>query len=71
MKFLGEEAIDEGGPKHEFWRLLATDIKSKMCIGGEDQLTLEHDVLGLQVKMCIIHVCTWWDNKALAYIVIA
>ena len=57
MKFLGEEAQDEGGPKREFWRLLAGEIKAQMCVGGEDRLTLEHDVLGLQVRRYVIHTC--------------
>jgi len=49
VQFLGEEAIDEGGPKREFWRLLAISIKTMLCIGSEDRLTLSHDVVGLQV----------------------
>ena len=28
-----------------------------MCVGGEDRLTLEHDVLGLQVRRYVIHTC--------------
>ena len=46
--------MDEGGPKREYWRLLAVDIMTKLCIGSDDQLTLEHDVPGLQVSMCIV-----------------
>ena len=47
VKFIGEEAVDQGGPKREYWRLLAIDIVTKLCIGSDDRLTLEHDVLGL------------------------
>lgn len=36
VNFLGNEAQDEGGPKCEFRRLLASEIKAKMCVGGED-----------------------------------
>ena len=54
VKFIGEEAVDQGGPKREYWRLLAIDIMTKLCIGSDDRLTLEHDVLGLQVSKCIM-----------------
>ena len=50
---MGEEALDQGGPKREYWRLLAIDIMTKICIGSDDRLTLEHDVLGLQVNTCM------------------
>ena len=56
VKFLGEDAVDEGGPKREFWRLLGLEIKSKLCVGSEDRLTLSHNVLGLQVSN-IIFTC--------------
>ena len=45
-----KDAIDEGGPKREFWRLLALDIKSQLCISSGDRLTIDHDVLCLQVS---------------------
>lgn len=54
VKFIGEEALDQGSPKREYWRLLAIDIKMKLCIGSDDRLTLEHDVVGLQVSACIV-----------------
>ena len=57
VKFLGKEPQDEGRPKHEFWRLLAGEIKAQMCVGGEDRIMLEHDVLGLQVRRYVIHTC--------------
>lgn len=41
--------MDEGGPKSEFWRLLGLDIRAHMCAGGNDHLSLDHDVIGLQV----------------------
>ena len=50
MQFLGEDAIDEGGPKREFWHILALDVKAKLCVGSEDRLTLDHNVPGLQVS---------------------
>lgn len=50
VNFIGEEAIDQGGPKREFWRLLAIDIMTKLCIGSDHRLTLEHNVAGLEVS---------------------
>ena len=49
VHFVGEEAVDEGGPKREFWRLLGLDIRDQMCAGDNDQLSPDHDVIGLQV----------------------
>ena len=50
VKFVDEEGIDEGGPKREFWQLLAMDIQAGVCVGSGYRLTLEHDILGLQVS---------------------
>ena len=49
MQFIGEDALDQGGPRREFWRLLRDEIKAKMCAGDNDRLSLEHDIVGLQV----------------------
>ena len=49
VHFVGEEAVDKGGPKREFWRLLGLDIRAQMCAGDNDQLSLDHDMIGLQV----------------------
>ena len=49
VKFVGEEAVDEGGPKREFWRVLGEEIRKHMCAGDNEKLCLEHDVVGLQV----------------------
>ena len=54
VKFIGEEAVDEGGPKKEFWRLLGEAIRKEMCAGDNEKLCLEHDVIGLQVNIIII-----------------
>lgn len=51
---MGEEAVDQGDLKREFWWLLAIDIMRKLCIGSDDRLTLEHDVVGLQVSTHIV-----------------
>jgi hypothetical protein len=47
IKFLGEEGYDGGGPRREFFRLLANDVKRSMCVGREDSYFLRHDVNGL------------------------
>ena len=54
VQFIGEEALDQGGPKKEYWRLLAIDIMTKLCTGSDQRLTFEHDVLGLQVSAKIL-----------------
>lgn len=46
---MAEPAVDQGGPKREFWRLLGYEIKAKMCTGDSDCLSLDHDIIGLQV----------------------
>ena len=46
---MGEAAIDQGGPKREFWRLLGYEIKARMCAGDSDRLSIDHDIIGLQV----------------------
>jgi len=46
---MGEPAVDQGGPKREFWRLLGYEIKAKMCAGDDDRLSIDHDIIGLQV----------------------
>ena len=46
---MGEEAVDEGGPRREFWRVLGEEIRKTMCAGDNEKLCLEHDVVGLQV----------------------
>ena len=47
---MGEAAVDEGGPKREFWRLLGDEIRARMCAGDNDYLSLDHDIIGLQVR---------------------
>lgn len=33
--FVGEEAIDTGGPSQEYWRLLVEEVRNKYCCGNE------------------------------------
>ena len=50
-KVLGEEGYDAGGPRREFFRLLADDVKKSMCITRNGHsYSLRHDVYGLQVS---------------------
>eukprot|EP00118_Oscarella_pearsei_P023120 m.272869 g.272869 ORF g.272869 m.272869 type:complete len:225 (+) comp40568_c0_seq10:1915-2589(+) len=37
IDFVGESAIDTGGPSREFWRLLGKEISEKMFIGVDPQ----------------------------------
>ena len=65
INFLGEDGQDGGGPRREFFRLLADDIRCSMCIGRNGYYVLRHDTTGLQVHVlltylqsnifCIIH----------------
>jgi len=49
LQFIGEAALDERGPKRVCWCLLGNDIKAAMCAGDYDHLSLDHDIIGLQV----------------------
>ena len=46
---LGEEAQDGGGPRREFFRLFADNVRSTMCIGFNNAYVFKHDVTALQV----------------------
>ena len=46
---MGEEAVDGGGVKREFFRLLAYEVKLFMCVGKKNCYGLRHDTPGLQV----------------------
>ena len=50
VEFLGEEAEDGGGPKREFWSLIAKDIRETFEGPVNRKIPL-HDVIGLQVRM--------------------
>ena len=53
--FVGEEAIDEGGPKWEFFRLLAKEVSATRFFGEEHSKFFQNDILALQV--CFTTVC--------------
>lgn len=47
--FVGEPAIDTGGPTREFWRLLNNGFQEKFCIGSEGKKVFDHNVPALEV----------------------
>ena len=49
MKVVGEEAIDTGGPRREFWNLLVSKGEQEYCIGERNQLTFVQNTAALQV----------------------
>ena len=54
MCFVGETAVDTGGPSREFWRLLAIGIEKKYCRVGENGCFLDKNVPALQVDACSV-----------------
>ena len=47
--FVGEPAIDTGGPSREFWSLLVKCINDNLCTGKDGNKVFFHDVSALQV----------------------
>ena len=50
MKFVGEEADDSGGPRREYWALLAEEIRFNICESNQKSCVLRHDSVGLMVN---------------------
>ncbi len=63
INLMGEEGQDGGGPRREFFRLFADEMKSSMCIGRNGQYVLMHDVSGLQVNMHALTVTSITYNS--------
>ena len=40
MTYVGEEAVDYGGPRQEFWQLLVQKGRQQYCVGGAAVLLL-------------------------------
>lgn len=58
--FVGESAVDTGGPAREFWRLLMVGLESDYCRSGEGGCFLERNVSAIQVHIYIhndIYTC--------------
>ena len=49
VSFVGEEAVDTGGPSREYWRIIMHDIKQKYCHGQDGKLVFNRNILALQV----------------------
>ena len=76
MCFVGEPAIDTGGPSQEFWRLLENEeFQEKYCLGSEGKKVFDHNVPALEVcslMKClhselgddILHVCLFVSTDA-------
>ena len=61
IRFVGELAVDEGGPRREFFMLMMNAIanSSMLLQGPPDRRTLRHNTSAFQVKM---HCCIRKDR---------
>ncbi|XP_065917601.1 uncharacterized protein [Dysidea avara] len=50
VTFVGEPAVDTGGPSREFWYLLVKGIAAQYCRGIDGKLTFERDIQALQLR---------------------
>ena len=49
VQFVGEPAVDEGGPRNEFYSLVHSEMsKSSLFIGEQDKKSFNHDILALE-----------------------
>jgi len=55
--FVGEGGIDHGGPRREFFRLLAISFGNELMIGDTSKF-MRPDVTALQVGMAGLHMYT-------------
>ena len=51
MCFIGEPAVDTGGPSREFWRLLMLEVNNTFCVGGDEAKVFVRDVPAIQVAI--------------------
>ena len=49
MTFVGESAIDTGGPRREFWELLISQGVKEFCIGDNNMNTFAQNTAAVQV----------------------
>lgn len=49
VKFVGEGAIDLGGPRREFFRLLVSSLKQLFFRGSDTAMSFNNNVSALQV----------------------
>ena len=59
VSFVGEEAVDVGGPRREYWRLLmkAMASSSQLFEGDEQQKVLSHNYTKLQERQFYLAGC--------------
>ena len=56
MRFVGEGAVDSGGPRREFFRLFAEDSKGHFFFGSTSTKFFFADVSAVQVEYFIMVV---------------
>ena len=56
IQFVGEPAVDQGGPRNEFFSLVHNEVsKSGMFIGKENRKCFNHDILALEQRNYYIY----------------
>ena len=56
IQFVGEPAVDQGGPRNEFFSLVHSEVSnSGMFIGKENRKCFNHDVLALEQRSFYIY----------------
>ena len=55
ITFVGEGAVDYGGPKREFFRLFAQEVSKNYLIGQSGKPKFfRGDILAVQVHTCVL-----------------
>ena len=56
IQFVGEAAVDKGGPRNEFFSLIHNELsKSGMFTGEESRKCFNHDILALEQRNFYIY----------------
>jgi hypothetical protein len=56
IQLVGEPAVDQGGPRNEFFSLVHNEVsKSGMFIGKENRKCFNHDILALEQRNYYIY----------------
>ena len=50
VQFVGEPAVDEGGPRRELFSLTDRMVSSELMVGEEGMKTFSHNMISLQIK---------------------
>ena len=51
VQFVGEPAVDEGGPRRELFCLVGRIVSNELMIGQEDKKTFKHNLIALQNRI--------------------